>query len=887
MKTTVGHLGKRQIFATLGALAVTLVSGWAISAEAGDALEEIVVTATKRTENVQNVPIAITAVTAEILEKKGITDVAKLANLAPNVQLDAGTPFSGSDTVLAAYIRGIGQNDFAFNQDPGVGVYVDGVYLARSVGSNISMLDVARVEILKGPQGTLFGRNTIGGAISVVTRDPGADFMFKGNITSGSFNRMDIQATADLPISDKVRSSLSFSSAKRDGFQRRVPFTDLSNGSILPPPAGFVVPPGHVVNEYLTLGQNLDCGAPGATCNFVTDDSSRFPAADHQTNTNEGGVNQWTARGKLVFLPSDAVKFTVSADYMSVDQAASANTATQIVVNQVNPVTNEAVLPNGTLGALYNLCLTGFVPVGVCLEPRGGLSPTPAPMPVLPPLFGVNADGTTANDMMPYDSRFETGNIDTSYATGNSFSKLNNWGVAATLEWALGGGANLKSITAYRDLHWKSGMDLDGSPLPILEPSFDMPQHEFSEELQVNGKAVDERFSYSVGAYYFKEAGHLHDYVIFPGGLLMIDGPNDLDTKAQALYAHLNFKITDKFGATAGARYTKETKHFEGFQHDDNGLSYKASGCNPPDAPSTLIGGPPTLTCQALLGFPDAADPYRYYPPGVRTQDFTNTSPTFGFDYHFSDDMMLYASYSKGYKTGSWTTRLSSPHPTYDDSLHFDPEHATSEELGLKSELLDRKLRLNLAGFYTKYENIQLNSQIGISPTLLNAGDANIYGAEAEAEAVLGSGFSFNAAIGYTHAEYTRIAPGVGDNGIIVDKTFKLPKTPEFKFYAGPQYTANLAGGGALTFNADWTHTSELFNDLGNTQALKRDSTDLVNASITYAAPEDKWEFVVGGTNLSDDRYIVSGQWQGGVSVVDASYNRPREWFATIRVNMK
>ena len=91
-------------------------------------LEEITITAQRRAENIQDVPIAVTAVSSEMLESRGISDVAKLSNIAPNVTLDAGTPFSGSDTVLAAYIRGIGQNDFAFNQDPGVGVYVDGVY---------------------------------------------------------------------------------------------------------------------------------------------------------------------------------------------------------------------------------------------------------------------------------------------------------------------------------------------------------------------------------------------------------------------------------------------------------------------------------------------------------------------------------------------------------------------------------------------------------------------------------------------------------------------------------------------------------------------------------------------------------------------------------------
>src|SRR5205807_3726263 len=137
-------------------------------------LPEVVVTAQRRNENIQDVPIAITAFTTEALQSKGVTDVHALSNLTPNVNLDAGSPFSGDRSVLSASIRGIGQDDFAFNLDPAVGVYVDGVYLARTIGANQNLLDVDRIEILKGPQGTLFGANTIGGAISIVTHTPGS-----------------------------------------------------------------------------------------------------------------------------------------------------------------------------------------------------------------------------------------------------------------------------------------------------------------------------------------------------------------------------------------------------------------------------------------------------------------------------------------------------------------------------------------------------------------------------------------------------------------------------------------------------------------------------------------------------------------------------------------
>jgi iron complex outermembrane receptor protein len=856
-------------------------------------VEEVVVTATKTAVNVQNVPIAVTAVTAQALQQKGINDVAKLSQITPNVQLDAGTPFSGSDTVLAAYIRGIGQNDFAFNQDPGVGVYVDGVYLARSVGANTNMLDVDRVEILKGPQGTLFGRNTIGGAISIVTRDPGRQFKFNGEVTTGQFSRLDVKMTADLPINDKVLTSISFSEARRNGWQHVIAFTPVNV-------APFTTTAG-------PFGSIPDCGPPGTVCPVVYDSATQFPAAGYETSQRPGGQNQWSTRGKVVFLPSDELKITLAGDYTSVDQPATAVSALSI-----NPFAGGA-----QLGALYDLCLAG-VPIGVlCSTPRLGTTDVPSPVPPLPALGGVNVDGNPNNNRLPYDNRFEIANPDFTYGNGASFSKLQNWGVSGTLDYDITPHTHLKSITAYRSLHWRTGLDADGSPLSIFQLSFDMPQHEFSQELQLTGNAIDERLNYAIGAYYFEESGHLHDFVIFPAGLLMIDGPNDLSTKAEAIYAHLNFKVNDLVSLTAGGRYTWEQKHFEGHQNDDNGITYKASGCYPPTASASLIGGPAGMTCQEILGFPSASEPYRFFPPGVQHLDFNNFSPTLGIEFHPSMDSMIYGSWSKGFKTGSWTTRLSVPHPVYFDlgpnksSLQFDPEHATSEEIGIKTEWFDKRLRLNLAGFHTDYKGIQLNSQLGLSPTLVNAGNARIWGAEAEADAVLGHGLSFTAALGYTDAKYTLLQTSSGapvlDNGFTLTLTScperlpstgpvnryntpnpqngacELPKTPKFKIHLGPQYVADMGDHGQLQFNVDWTYTSHLFNDIGNTSELKREATHMLDASITYRAPGAHWEASIGGTNLANERYIVTGQNQGAVAVIQATYSDPTEWFATFR----
>jgi iron complex outermembrane receptor protein len=163
---------------------------------------------------------------------------------------------------------------------------------------------------------------------------------------------------------------------------------------------------------------------------------------------------------------------------------------------------------------------------------------------------------------------------------------------------------------------------------------------------------------------------------------------------------------------------------------------------------------------------------------------------------------------------------------------------------------------------------------------------------------VAGNGFVINSAFGFTDAKYERLN-NVLDNGAPLtlnscplrtsdpNDACDLPKTPKYKFYFGPQYTHSLSGGSSVTVSADYTYTAKLFNDLGNEELLKRDATNVVNASITYAAADDKWSLTFGGTNLTDERYVVSGQNQGGVAVIDAVYSRPREWFGTFRVSMK
>jgi iron complex outermembrane recepter protein len=804
-------------------------------------IQEIVVTAQKRAENVQDVPIAISAFTAEALSERSVTSVASLSNIAPNVTLDAGTPFSGSSSVLSAYIRGIGANDFAFNIDPGVGIYLDGVYLARSVGANQELPDVERIEVLKGPQGTLFGRNTIGGAISIVTHDPGDEFRFKGDVTTGRFNLVQTRGTVDLPIAENLSSSISFATKNRKGYLKRIAYPGASSLASTP------------ITSYKAVGyDNIGLG-------------------------REGGDSSWNLRGKLKY-SGDTFRITLSGDYSDVDQEQIANRLIS---------TTPAVFA-GT----YNCAIAGVVAAPGDTTTCGGGPPSFAYLGGIgglntifdnPTVFGVNADANPNNNRLPYDNRFVTSDIDTSYANGNNFSKLKSYGGAATVEFDLSEDVMLKSITAYRELHWTTGMDVDGSPLNFLHTSFEMNQKQFSQELQLLGSAMDNSLNYVLGAYYFKESGNLHDWVTFAEGLLQVDGPNDLSTKNYAFFGQFDWRITEQFGITVGGRYTHEDKSFEGFQSDANGLTYKIL---------TQVGVPPCASinpiseaCRIAAGFPNPGQPLRYYIAGTQNKVFKNFSPKIGVQYHPTDDIMAYASWSKGYKTGGWTTRLSNPLPFAPD---FDPEKATTFELGVKSTLIDRKLQVNAAIFQTEYKGIQLNFQQGTSPTIQNAGDARIKGFEVEVTAAPTNALTINASVGYLDAKYTdvlvpaQVAANPFQAGVFPGGT--LPKTPKLKFNISPRYEIDLGDKGSVVLLADYTHSSSLWNDTERAFLLERPSTDLLNGSITYKAPAN-WDITLGMTNITDERYLVTGQAQIAGGLFYGTYSRPREWYAKLGVN--
>jgi iron complex outermembrane receptor protein len=186
-----------------------------------DLLAEVVVTAQRRPERQHEVPVSMTVVGPEALQATGARDLSEIARFAPNVSFDDVVTQSGGGVTTSIYVRGIGQSDFLQTTDPGVGLFVDGVYVARAVGSLLDVAEVERVEVLRGPQGTLFGRNTIGGAINVTSRQPGDVAGLLARVTTGSDDRLDAFVRADVPVSPVLRTTASFASFDQDGYQRR------------------------------------------------------------------------------------------------------------------------------------------------------------------------------------------------------------------------------------------------------------------------------------------------------------------------------------------------------------------------------------------------------------------------------------------------------------------------------------------------------------------------------------------------------------------------------------------------------------------------------------------------------------------------------------------
>jgi iron complex outermembrane receptor protein len=773
----------RGLAALLGASTIALINaqGAAQDEESEVAFErggidEIVVTARKREENLQDTPIAITALSGAELERRNVQDVTDIALYAPNVDISTSPSGGGGGQNAQVTIRGVGQTDFLITTDPGVGIYLDGVYFGRSTGGVLDIVGLERAEVLRGPQGTLFGRNTIGGAISLTSERPGETFGGHGEVTVGNLNRVDARAAVDVPLAQNFLTRLTVLSRNADGFSDR-----------------------------LLTGEEL------------------------------GDQNSLTGRVTALWNPHQDVEVFLAGDYFRARENSAATTS-------VGPFD-----PTAPLVGLYN----SFVSPG-----------DPFTDPDTGDLFTTNATGPNRNDSDVY-------------------------GVSATIDWALGDTIDLKSITAWRGQEVDFGRDGDNSPFTIRETDNQSEQQQFSQELQLIGNSFDDRLEWVIGAFYFDEtaedfnevrlvdglfgalealpvplpclnpttapppcANPTFFYGIAPGGPgnpsnigldLSFDADLEVENTSYAAFGHATFGLTDRLNLTFGLRYTEDEKTVDSFQRR------VASGA--------------IITDQVV------------------SETFDNISPKLGIDFDVSEALLLYASYSEGFKAGGFNGRPLSP----GELTSFDPEILDAYELGFKSDVSDW-LRLNGAVFFNQYQDIQLTAAVpdetgNLIVTVDNAAEAEVFGVEVEAQLAPAPGFDIFASVGYLDAQYTEV--GNAEN---ITEDSEFVKAPAWQTSLLGRYTTPLSSWGQMTFQADWSWRDDVFNDVVNSPAVAQEAYHLVNASLFIEPVSEQWVASLFVRNATDEEYIVNGVDGGAFGISEAVVGRPREYGVSYRV---
>lgn len=728
------------------------------SASTNMQIEEVVVTARRRKENIQEVPLAVTAFQGRDLEARDVSDITQFGDLAPNVTLKPTASLSGSSNASAFFVRGIGQTDFAITTDPGVGTYVDGVYIARSIGGVLDTLDVESIEVLRGPQGTLFGRNTIGGAINIRTRRPGDEYSLDARFTIGSRQRRDISAAVNFPISEKLKARLSLLSRNQDGYVRRL---------------------------------------------VAFDDGGQLLATGGKDNANvlddrQGNKNNDTIRATVEYQMTERVNLLLTADSTTIDEQSAASTS--------------AISSAGLVGP------TAMAPLNV-------------------PGLGL---------VSPGDPRFITDDIDTTYATGQNGTILDIWGVSllATVDLDM---FEVKSITAYRSTKGAFNRDGDGTPFSLSQQTRDIDYEQISQELQVNGSSFDDRLDWTLGVYYFEE--NAKDKVFVSLGNLFGPGPsididNVIDNTSLAVFGQGTYRVTDKLSVTGGLRWTRDEKTYDTFQ------------------------AIPIIDLVVV--------------DGVKTNNFKAVTGRLGVEYKVSEDHLLYASASKGFKSGGFTPRYVAPVAA---PLSFNPETVWSYEVGSKWKGFDNRARLNVAAFYSKYKDIQLVlfDDFG-APINQNAGDATIWGIEAEGIFIFNEFFKISSTAGYIDAGFDNVIPPGGASPFQpVTVNSKFPNTPEFQSSVSPEFTVPVDSDYLLRGRIDWIFSSSVNQTFENDPELFQKSYHMFDASVVLEDENNDWSLTFGVHNLTDKRIIIGGGIGRVPGFGDKNYNAPREWYLTVR----
>ncbi|MDX2235441.1 MAG: TonB-dependent receptor [Hyphomonadaceae bacterium] len=733
--------------------------------------DEIIVTARRVAENLQDAPLSVTVVSARDLDDAQIRSTVDLDAVTPSLQFAPVAPLSGNNAAAQVFIRGIGQTDPTAGVDPGVGIYVDDVYMGSAVGGVMDFRDIASVQVLRGPQGTLFGRNTIGGAILLQSAPPGETFGGSIRIGAGTDALREGQVALDAPLSSALRTRWTFGARRQDGYVRRA----------------------------------------------VDDDDL-------------GDADTYTVTGKAVYQPSRTLSLALRGDLTVSDENGA-------------PLVFAAINTRAAFAA-YSSVLAG------CPGAAAPASPSPG-APTIPAID----DARCANNFYNDGPFVANGTFDTA-------STLENWGVSGVATWAIADALTLKSITAYRSLLWTGRRDADNTPFPILHTDYKSTGRQFSQELQLT--YARDPLTVVSGLYYLdaETQDRLRVTLSPPGsppGGTFDRNDNQITNTAFAAYGHATYTPIRNLAASLGLRYTEETKG--------------------------------TLPSQF-----NEANPANAYVLRRRFEStFESTTASAALSYRLSDAVFGYASLAQGFKSGGFNSRFNAPVPadpaTGAAALtppSFDPETAESVEVGVKLDPTAR-VRVNLAAFTTRYDDVQLTYRFGVAPYIFNAGRATIRGVEAEVDVRPTRSLSFDANVSYLDDRFDAVEAvrfgGAAPTSVPVTLASRLAYVPEWQGSVAAELDSTLPGDFALTTRADVVFTGAQFFDTGNTVeiAQTKDVTTL-NLAASLEPPSGRWRLRIAGKNVTDEIFPVAGNSSltTGSGYAEIAYNRGREVVVSI-----
>lgn len=714
-------------------------AGQAADAAAGGFIDEIIVTARRREESVQTVPISLAVISAQSLEKQSLFSLRDAGNTVPNLAISSHAAQGTSAPVIM--LRGVGQLQADLSNDPGVGIYVDGVYIGRNQGIDFNLLDLEQIEVLRGPQGTLFGRNTTGGALNITTKRPTQEFGGTVGVRLGNYDRRDVDAQINLPLTDQLAARISAGYRSEDGYGSRLDYAT-----------------GRKTGEY-------------------------------------GDTNRGSTRGQLLWTPGDAYEMRAIVDWSKTDQSASTRSL-------------RALNPSGIIDQL------------------NGLSD------------------------IPFDENMLTSNEFNNYATGPNFDEEEGLGAAVIQTWQPDGDTlqSVKSITSYRKVSTHVGVDFDGSPILILDSTYDVRQKQYAQEFQFNGASLQKRLDWTLGLYFFREDASfrqespvLPEFFLAGGPDIGFVVPSEQRTTSYAAYGQGSYHLTDRLTLTAGLRYTVDKKE---------------------------------------LG----REKYSYYSHAVVIphqsfeEDWGALTPHADLAFRITPDVLTYVSVSEGFRSGGFNSNPT----TAADTAPFDPEYLWTYEAGLKSEWLERRVKLNAAVFHSKYEDMQFSVNTVLpngSPVKIyrNAGSATIDGFELEATLQPVDSLTFNLGVGYTDATYTNLDASSG-----VLKGSRFPGTPEWSVSSALEYQADIGANAALSARVDYTWKSSLLMELvpavGPDPTPRQDAYGLLDARVALSSARSTWSAGVFGKNLTDERYMTAAHDWGGLGYKDSVWATPRQY---------